>query len=251
MKLILALLLAVTCQHTFAQGLPPTTSKVSGDASDKITFKYQFPNFTGTHTGSTLSLGINSVAGGGTGLGTLTSGSLLVGAGTSNITFIAPGTSGNILQSNGSAWVSSPSTLSSVTLIASMSGSTQTIANTTSTTVVFGTSISDPGSYYNTSTGVFTPLVSGTYIVCALIEYTPNAATGIRIIYLYKNNAQFSTLADVQAGASAQMPGGCGMVTMNGTTDNIRINTYQNKGSSETLTGNTSNNLLYIARVGN
>lgn len=51
-------------------GLPPTTSKISGDATDIVTFKYQFPNFSGTHTGSTLSLGVLSIAGGGSGSAT-------------------------------------------------------------------------------------------------------------------------------------------------------------------------------------
>lgn len=47
-----------------------------------------------------------SVAQGGTGAATLTSGSVLVGAGTSAISGVAPGTSGNLLTSNGSAWTS-------------------------------------------------------------------------------------------------------------------------------------------------
>jgi hypothetical protein len=50
------------------------------------------------------------VADGGTGLTTLTSGSVLVGAGTSNPTLVAPGTSGNVLTSNGSTWISSTPT---------------------------------------------------------------------------------------------------------------------------------------------
>ena len=48
-------------------GLPPTTSKDSADSSNITTFFYQFPNFTGTHTGVTFSLGVNSITGGGTG----------------------------------------------------------------------------------------------------------------------------------------------------------------------------------------
>lgn len=47
-------------------GLPPTTSKVIGDAANKTTFNFQFPNFTGTHTGTTIALGVNNIAGGGT-----------------------------------------------------------------------------------------------------------------------------------------------------------------------------------------
>lgn len=66
-KLILLTLLASSSAWA---GLPPTTSKVSGDSANVVTFNYQFPNFTGTHTGITLSLGVNSIAGGGTGQST-------------------------------------------------------------------------------------------------------------------------------------------------------------------------------------
>ena len=47
-----------------------------------------------------------TVAQGGTGLGTLTANNILIGNGTGNVTFIAPSTDGNILQSNGTNWVS-------------------------------------------------------------------------------------------------------------------------------------------------
>ena len=69
-------------------GLPPTSSKISTDANEITTFKFDFPNFTGTHTGTLLSLAVNSTAGGGTGLS-------------------SPGTSGNVLTSNGTIWTSS------------------------------------------------------------------------------------------------------------------------------------------------
>lgn len=82
-KIVSALLISSVA---FA-GLPPTTSKVSSDANNITTFNYQFPNFTGTHTGITVSLGVNSTAGGGTGLS-------------------SPGGSGNCLISNGSIWTS-------------------------------------------------------------------------------------------------------------------------------------------------
>lgn len=51
-----------------------------------------------------------TVAQGGTGLGTLTSGNVILGAGTSTPTFVAPGTSGNLLVSNGSTWVAQAAT---------------------------------------------------------------------------------------------------------------------------------------------
>lgn len=47
-----------------------------------------------------------TVAQGGTGLTTLTTGNVILGAGTSSPTFVAPGTSGNVLTSNGSTWAS-------------------------------------------------------------------------------------------------------------------------------------------------
>lgn len=66
-------------------------------------------NTTGLPISNTT--GTLTVASGGTGLTTLTANNLLVGAGTSNVTFIAPGTSGNLLTSNGTAWVSSTPTV--------------------------------------------------------------------------------------------------------------------------------------------
>jgi hypothetical protein len=52
--------------------------------------------------------GTLGVAKGGTGKTTLTANSVLVGAGTGAVGEIAPSTSGNVLTSNGTAWVSSP-----------------------------------------------------------------------------------------------------------------------------------------------
>ncbi len=71
--ILLLAALIFAAEFSFA-GLPPTSSKVSTDASNVTTFNYQFPNFTGTHTGITLSLGINSIAGGGTGQTTANAG---------------------------------------------------------------------------------------------------------------------------------------------------------------------------------
>ena len=63
-KLLFALLFVA---QSACAGLPPTTSQVSSDTGNVTTFNFQFPNFTGTHTGATVSIGVNSIAGGGTG----------------------------------------------------------------------------------------------------------------------------------------------------------------------------------------
>jgi len=88
--------------------LPPTATKFSSDANNVTTFFFDFPNFTGSHSGVTATLGVNSVAGGGTGLATLTANSVIIGNGTSSPTFVTAGTPGNVLTDNGTTWVSSP-----------------------------------------------------------------------------------------------------------------------------------------------
>lgn len=106
--------------------LPPTSSKLSSDANEVTTFKFDFPHFTGTHTGTLVSLDVNSVAGGGTGLASLTANNVILGNGTSSPTFVAPGASGNILTSNGTTWVSNPggAGTGTVTSVALSDGST-------------------------------------------------------------------------------------------------------------------------------
>lgn len=128
MRKLVALLLIST--QAFA-GLPPTTSKVSGDSTDFVTFKYRFPNFTATRTGVITQLNINSVAGGGTGLGTLTANNILIGNGTSNVTFLAPSSNGNIILDNGTSFVSAapPTSMSGSTNILNVGLSTSVSSN--------------------------------------------------------------------------------------------------------------------------
>jgi hypothetical protein len=83
----LAQILFLGAQICLADTPPPRIfSKVIGDSANVLTGVFQFPNFTGTHTGtgaaSTLSLGVNSVAGGGTGNTAFTAGSIVFSNGT-------------------------------------------------------------------------------------------------------------------------------------------------------------------------
>lgn len=88
-------------------GLPPTTSQVSGDPSKKTTFDFLFPNFTGTHTGTSISLGVNGVAGGGTGLSTTpTNGQLLIGNGTNYSLSTIGATANQTTVTNGAGTIS-------------------------------------------------------------------------------------------------------------------------------------------------
>lgn len=88
-----------------------------------------YSSLNNTTTTSALS-GTVSVASGGTGLTTLTSGSVLVGAGTSNVSLVAPSTNGNVLTSNGTTWTSAaPAVINGNTLVRS---TTTNVTNTTS-----------------------------------------------------------------------------------------------------------------------
>jgi len=56
--------------------------------------------------GSAISTGVVAASVGGTGATTLTAENVVIGNGTSAVKFVAPGTTGNVLTSNGSAWLS-------------------------------------------------------------------------------------------------------------------------------------------------
>ena len=92
----------------------PIDATVAGDPvltmaeSPTTTGTWTFNNtIVGSVSGSAGSLsGVNTVAHGGTGVAALTAHNLVVGNGTSGVLFLAPGTTGNIVQSNGTDWVS-------------------------------------------------------------------------------------------------------------------------------------------------
>lgn len=67
---LVSLIFIQTLCVTALAGLPPTSVKTSSDASNITTFVFRFPNFTGSHTGTVYDLGVNSIAGGGTGAAT-------------------------------------------------------------------------------------------------------------------------------------------------------------------------------------
>jgi len=59
-----------------------------------------------TTNANAITTGILSAGVGGTGANTLTSENVVIGNGTSAVKFVAPGTTGNVLTSNGTAWLS-------------------------------------------------------------------------------------------------------------------------------------------------
>jgi hypothetical protein len=133
-------------------------------------------SFTGgpiTSAGTLTLSGTLGVQGGGTGTTSLTSGAVLIGAGTSAITSVSPGTNGNVLSSNGSAWVSQAPTAAGVSSLTSgggisLSGSTGAITITnsgvTSISSGGGLSVSATGGAYTITNSGVTQILAGSGI---------------------------------------------------------------------------------------
>ena len=129
----------------------------------------------------------------------------------------------------------------------------QTIANTTATTIACNTEKFDTaGCYNNTGSTVtlngistpaysFAPNVAGKYFVYGGARFDSTAGTGtLAYVILTKNSANsFIGIRDFvpYGGFFAG-----GIVEMNGSSDTIKIEVYQNTGSSKTIIGASSDN---------
>jgi hypothetical protein len=99
---------------TNATGLPLTTGVTgtlpTANGGTNLTTFTAANNAVYSTSASVLTAGTLPVQAGGTGATTLTSNAVLIGNGTSAVTAVAPGTTGNLLTSNGTAWVSTANT---------------------------------------------------------------------------------------------------------------------------------------------
>ena len=99
---------------TNATGLPLTTGVTgtlpTANGGTNLTTFTAANNAVYSTSASVLTAGTLPVQAGGTGATTLTLNSVLIGNGTSAVTAVAPGTTGNLLTSNGTAWVSTANT---------------------------------------------------------------------------------------------------------------------------------------------
>lgn len=112
-----------------------------------------------------------SVAQGGIGAGTLTSGSVVIGAGTSTPTFVAPGTNGNVLTNVSGVWTSSaPSASGGSANVVSSVGTPQSISA--------GTAVAVTGQITNGPNVVFISGNGGAVTVTATPSITACTAAG-------------------------------------------------------------------------
>ena len=127
---------------------------------------------------------------GGTGLTTITANGLMVGNGTSNVTIISAGTSGNVLTSNGTAWLSQ-TPASGVSLSANNTWTgTQTFNGTSS---IFATTLLDA----NETVNVVASAPSATtnfYIQSGGVQYyTSNAANNWTLNIAFSSGTSLNT----------------------------------------------------------
>src|SRR6185503_3806839 len=177
----LAILLITSCAWA---SYPPTTTKDSSDSNPVTTFNFQFPNFTGTHTGTTFSLGVNGIAGGGTNEASQTSNGVCYFDGTglttgSGITYDGAGTLATSFETLSNTFTATGNALLHATATsAATSGGTFTAtgilatASNSSSTTVAGENVTGITSAVSTAATVGTGTLTGTLNT---IDNTANA----------------------------------------------------------------------------
>jgi len=148
---------------------------------------------------STLSFPLDPSLGGTGANNAATSGTLLRGNGTDFVPTTATypataGTSGNVLTSDGTNWTSvTPTFVGSPVYFQAYRTTNQTVAGgNTTTTIVFDTAISNVGSAYNTSTGIFTAPSTGFYSFSSSVFFNSlTVPVGLsQVILAYTGSAQ-------------------------------------------------------------
>lgn len=125
----------------------------------------------------------------------------------------------------------------------------QSLTTGVAATIVFDTVIFDPSSYFNTSTGVWTPLVAGTYIVAANIGVNAGftAGSGNYFINFIQGSSGISIVQGSAAVTSTDtyFVSGTTMAVLNGTTDSLSMQ-VRVTGTSPVVLGNSNLQTTFI-----
>ena len=123
------------------------------------------------------------------------------------------------------------------------SGSNLDLANNADTTIIFSTENFDPQSTFDTSTGRFTPGVSGKYYLKASILLSATSDGGIFEIYLRKNSSTVASYR-IRGSSTGNMSIGISDIVESDTDDYFYINFYHNVGS--TIQAQTGTHATYF-----
>ena len=109
----------------------------------------------------------------------------------------------------------------------------QTLANSTAVKIQFNTEEFDTNSCFDSTTNYrFTPTVAGYYLFNSTIFF-PVSATGISVIYLYKNGSSVKLGVLNNSANGNSFPSLSALVYANGTTDYFEIYGLQTSGASQ------------------
>lgn len=128
---------------------------------------------------------------------------------------------------------------------------TGTSCNTgTATKLLFDSVLYNNGGYFNTTTSVFQPTLSGVYYVLAYVKFNSMNAAGDIKVSFYKNGfSSFNTITPCRA-ANIETTCLCAaLVFMNGTTDTLEIYATQNGGGTESAISGFNDNMFQAWRL--
>lgn len=121
-------------------------------------------------------------------------------------------------------------------------------ANNTETTVLFDTVTSDTSGSYVPATGIWTAPSSGYYSVEAQLNYDSNA-TGLRYVYVYKNNSTAMITAYYDTSTATNKTVAASRTFYLAAGDNLRVKARQTSGGSLNVGGNVDLNWFSISKV--
>lgn len=130
----------------------------------------------------------------------------------------------------------------------------QSFSSAATTIMVFGTKDYDSHGFYNTSTGVFTALVPGKFLILfnARVASVSHTVGSNFTVYAYKNGAEHSWLLNYKPTATVTATiglNGTGMVSLNaGETMDLRF--FSDDSGSKSLVTTANVNWLAINKVG-